>query len=112
MINIDNALAVAEAQQKLIPWDVVMMIHGIEYRVRPLSNADLDQFDRLGELKSSAAIAGFLRSLFVEQAPDVAGLTPDEQVAIGLAIGKAYEAHRKKKFAVLTKELEKQLATS
>jgi hypothetical protein len=90
MINIDNALAVAEAQQKLIPWDVVMSIRGIEYRVRPLTNTDLDQLDRLGDLKTGEAIANFLRSLFVEP-------TPDEQVAIGIAIGKAYQAHRKKK---------------
>src|SRR4051812_47570839 len=93
-IDVDQSLAVAAVQQKALPWDLTLAIGGQDYRVKPITNADMAELSRIQDEKEVENLRLFLVRMLEGE---VMGSFTDEQVGSGiLAIAIGFGEHVKK----------------
>lgn len=104
-IDVDQAMAVAEVQNRALPWEMLLTMGGREYSVRPLTIADIAEISRVQQAKRIEDVRALLYGLLSNPPADAAAIS-DEQMVVALgAIAIGYGEHLKKKSHVLEKAI-------
>ena len=111
-LDLDTAIAVAAAKQQTLKWELVLTLDGVDYRVRPLTNADVQQLAGLTTISKNDVAVDFLLGLFDGAAPPVRAMVdqPEKIGALILGVTLYVQEHLKKKSMLLASAVQGQIA--
>lgn len=111
-IDLDTAINVAAAKQGSLKWDLVLTLDGTDYRVRPMTNADVQRLAAFTTITTESEAVGFLDGLFEETKPDIQAMLQDQGKISALILGITLylEQHLKKKSQLLASAVQGQIS--
>lgn len=116
-LELDNSIAVADAQAKLLKWELVLNVGGIDYRIKPLNNSETAQLAEIAAIGGDSKAQQFLATL-IESATDATGTpvegqplptAPEQIAAMLLAITFYLKEQIKKKSQTLAQTIEREV---